>query len=279
MLSWSMKRWQGWFSLLVAQWVAGVSPAGPLRSAWFDYNRRFLQGSEVDETPEELRNAVVRALMPNTLGKIWVQQHCDPKVRRDVMSMVMRIRDAAATCLHRTPWMAITTRNAAIRKLNKLDAQICWPDLDKWHPVEISCGLSPTDWIGNRLAISKATTDMNQEMLKMGNCRHPTGDAWGRSVFEVNAYYYPDENRFLLPAAILRPPFYDPAKPLTSNYGAIGATIGHELCPAFDSDGRSYDENGDKRDWWTGRDAREYQKRAKAGFRRNETLDYREHPG
>ena len=278
MLSWSMQRWQGWFSLLVAQWVAGVSPKGPLRSAWFDYNRLFLQGSEVDETPEELRNAVVRALMPNTLGKLWVQRHVDPKIRRDVTAMVARIRSAAESCLRRTSWMATTTRNAAIRKLKKLDAQICWPDLDKWHPVELSCGLNATDLIANRLMISKASTDMNQELLKTGDCRHPTGDAWGKPVFEVNAYYYPDENRFLLPAAILRPPFYDPSKPLTWNYGAIGATIGHELCHAFDSDGRVYDENGDKRDWWTERDDREYKQRAKAVIRLYETRDYRGHP-
>jgi predicted metalloendopeptidase len=126
--------------------------------------------------------------------------------------------------------------------------------------------------------ISKASTDMNQELLKTGDCRHPTGDAWGKPVFEVNAYYYPDENRFLLPAAILRPPFYDPSKPLTWNYGAIGATIGHELCHAFDSDGRVYDENGDKRDWWTERDDREYKQRAKAVIRLYETRDYRGHP-
>jgi len=278
MLSWSMQRWQGWFSLLIAQWVAGVSPKGPLRTAWFDYNRRFLQGSEVDETPEELRNAVVRSLMPNTLGKLWVQTHCDPKVRHAVMEMVTRIRGGAAVCLRRTPWMAISTRNAAIRKLNKLDAQICWPDLDKWKPAEISCSLSDTDLIANRLAISKASTDMNLELLKTGDCRHPTGDAWGKSVFEVNAYYYPDENRFLLPAAILRPPFYNPAKSLAWNYGAIGATIGHELCHAFDSDGRAYDENGDKRDWWTERDDREYKQRAKAVVHLYETRDYRGHP-
>jgi predicted metalloendopeptidase len=277
MLTWSMQRWQGWFSLLVAQWVAGVSPKGPLRTAWFDYNRRFLQGSEVDETTEELRHAVVRVLMPNTLGKLWVQTHCDPKVRHNVMDMVSRIRDAAETCLRRTPWMATSTRGAAIRKLRKLDAQVCWPEIDKWHPVELSCGLSATDLIGNRLAISKASSDMNQELLKTGDCRHPTGDLWGKAVFEVNAYYYPDENRFLLPAAILRPPFYDPAKSLAWNYGAIGATIGHELCHAFDSDGRSYDENGDKRDWWTERDDREYKQRAKAVVRLYETRDYRGH--
>jgi predicted metalloendopeptidase len=277
MLSWSMQRWQGWFSLLIVQYVAGLSPKGPLRSAWFDYARRFLQGSEVDETPEELRHAIVRSMMPNTLGKLWVQRYCDPIVRRNVIAMVKQIQGAAASCLRRTPWMADSTKKTAIRKLRTMDLQIAWPDLDKWTPHEVSCGISDTDLISNLMTIRKLSADVNQEMLKTGDCRHPTGDAWGRPVFEVNAYYYPDENRFVLPAAILRPPFYDPSKPLTWNYGAIGATIGHEFCHAFDSDGRAYDENGNKRDWWTERDDRDYKKKANAVIRLYETRDYRGH--
>jgi predicted metalloendopeptidase len=94
-------------------------------------------------------------------------------------------------------------------------------------------------------------------------------------VYEVNAYYYPDENRFLLPAAILRPPFYDSAKSLAWNYGSIGATIGHEFCHAFDSDGRQYDEVGDKRDWWSSHDDREYRKKARQVVQLYETEQYR----
>jgi len=101
------------------------------------------------------------------------------------------------------------------------------------------------------------------------------GTNWGRPVFEVNAYYYPDENRFLLPAAILRPPFYDRKRGLAWNYGGIGATIGHELCHAFDSEGRNYDEHGDKRDWWTVHDDREYRKRARQVVRLYESRRYR----
>jgi predicted metalloendopeptidase len=61
---------------------------------------------------------------------------------------------------------------------------------------------------------------------------------------------------------MLRSPFYDTTRSTAWNYGAIGATIGHEISHGFDSDGRRYDEHGDLRDWWNHNDAHEYKKRA-----------------
>jgi len=271
--NWAPQRWQGWFGLIVAQWVAGCCPHGPLRSAWFAYNRRFLQGMRMDDSPTELRNAAVRALMPNSLGREWVKRFCDERIREQVCRMVETIRSAGIALLRKVSWMAPSTRAAAIRKLRAMEIQVGWPADDD---VSVNAAeLSSTNLIQNRLALARMSTERNQALLKSGNCSRPLGNRWGRPVFEVNAFYYPDENRFLLPAAILRPPFYDVSASLAWNYGAIGATIGHELCHAFDSDGRRYDERGNQRDWWTARDDREYRVRARAVQKLFETRKYR----
>lgn len=276
LVRWNPDRWRGWFCMIVAQWISLRSPHGPLRTAWFDYNRRFLQGRKADINPAELRYHILRSLMPNTLGKLWVTKHCDPAMRRSITIMAEKIREAAATMLAKTSWMSASTRAAAVRKVRRLDIQICWPDMDKWSAKEAVCGLDSNHLIDNLLAIAKTNTDENQALVKSGDCRHPSGESWSRPVYEVNAYYYPDENRFLLPAAILRPPFYDSNRSLVWNYGAIGATIGHEICHAFDADGRKYDEYGDKKDWWTKHDDREYRRKARQVQRLYETREYRE---
>jgi hypothetical protein len=59
------------------------------------------------------------------------------------------------------------------------------------------------------------------------------------------------------------------------NYGSIGATIGHELCHAFDSDGRRYDEHGDLRNWWTQADAKEYKAKASKIMKLFDETEYR----
>jgi predicted metalloendopeptidase len=272
LVSWPIKVWQAWFALIVAQWVAGMSPHGPLRSAWFAYSRRFLQGMERDDDPEELRMGIIRTTMPNTLGKLWVSNFCPASLRRDVSRMVEQIRTTAITMMGSVSWFAPSTRRAAAAKLRAMDVEVCWPD--PWASPDLPCGLSRTDAIQNLLTLSGYATDKTIERLQAG-CRKPYGDGWGKPVYEVNAYYYPAENRFLLPASILRPPFYDPSKSLIWNYGAIGATIGHELCHAFDADGRLYDSKGDKHEWWTPRDDREYRRRTRRVVDLYESRSYR----
>jgi len=264
--SWPIQRWRALLTLSVVQWIAGCSPRGPLRSAWFAYNRRFLEGQIADDSATTLRTTLTCNAMPNTVGKLWVARYCDPTARRRAITMVEVIVRAAITTLKES-WMADSTKAAAIHKLRHMDIQVGWPS--PWPTTPVIVG---DDYVENLLEIGAASTDV---ALKTRSCRHLTGTRWDRTVFNVNAYYYPSENRFILPAAILRAPFYDPARTLSYNYGAIGATIGHELCHAFDSDGREYDENGDKHNWWTEHDDREYRKKAQQLVRLFESRRYR----
>jgi predicted metalloendopeptidase len=89
----------------------------------------------------------------------------------------------------------------------------------------------------------------------MGKYGQPVDkDEWGMAVQEVNAGYDWSNNDITFPAAILQPPFYDPEADLASNYGAIGAVIGHELTHGFDLSGSQYDQDGNYVDWWTDAD-------------------------
>jgi putative endopeptidase len=270
---WSAERWAGWLALMVTQWYAGCSPHGPLRSAWFTYSRRYLQGSLHDESAHSIQRAILYSVLPNTIGRLWVDRYCDPAVKRTATKMVGHIRNAAIDLIRVTPWMSPSTREAAVHKLRKMEVQICYPERSTWSLTAEKVSLSSSDLVGNYLTLSAIST---MESQKQQRCdRLVSAEKWGRPVFEVNAFYYPDENRFLLPAAILRAPFYDATRSPAWNYGAIGATIGHEFCHAFDAEGRHFDENGNKRDWWTPHDDREYRKRAGAVVRLYASTEYR----
>jgi putative endopeptidase len=52
---------------------------------------------------------------------------------------------------------------------------------------------------------------------------------WLMTPATVNAYYNPQGNEIVFPAAILQPPFFNQIWPSWANFGGIGAVIGHEI--------------------------------------------------
>jgi len=87
---------------------------------------------------------------------------------------------------------------------------------------------------------------------------------WLMTPQTVNAYYSPATNEITFPAAILRPPFFDPLADDAVNYGGIGSVIGHEISHGFDDSGRQFDGDGNLRDWWTADDGAKFKQRAGA---------------
>jgi predicted metalloendopeptidase len=78
----------------------------------------------------------------------------------------------------------------------------------------------------------------------------------------VNAYYDPQMNNINFPAGILQPPFFYNNVDDAVNFGGIGMVIGHELTHGFDDQGRQFDAHGNLKDWWTPKDAQEFEQRA-----------------
>ena len=96
---------------------------------------------------------------------------------------------------------------------------------------------------------------------------------WERSPTEVNAFYDPTQNKFVLLAAILRPPFYDPKASIPARYGGLGFVVGHEIGHAFDDSGSQFDEEGNLNNWWTDEDRKSFNKVKKAIIRQANSFE------
>jgi predicted metalloendopeptidase len=82
---------------------------------------------------------------------------------------------------------------------------------------------------------------------------------WVMNPQLVNAVNLPVMNALNFPAAILQPPFFDPERPAVMDYGATGATIGHEISHSFDDQGALFDASGRLHNWWTKEDLAHFQ--------------------
>jgi predicted metalloendopeptidase len=82
---------------------------------------------------------------------------------------------------------------------------------------------------------------------------------WWMTPQTVNAVNLPLQNALNFPAAIIQPPYYDPATDDAHNYGSMGAIIGHEISHSFDDQGAMFDSEGRLLNWWTPEDLKHFQ--------------------
>ncbi|MFS8138810.1 MAG: M13-type metalloendopeptidase, partial [Thermomonas sp.] len=154
-------------------------------------------------------------------------------------------------------WMSPETKKQAQAKLATYMLKLGYPD--KWRDYS-ALQIDRNDLLGN---VERSNQfDYNREINKLG--KPIDRSEWGMTPQTINAYYNPEMNEIVFPAAILQPPFFNPKADDAANYGAIGAVIGHEISHGFDDEGSQYDGAGNLQDWWTKQDHEQFAAKTKA---------------
>jgi endothelin-converting enzyme/putative endopeptidase len=190
------------------------------------------------------------------VGQIYVQRHWSPETKRQTDEMIADVRAAYGEKIAAATWMDAPTRKAALAKLAGFDPRVGHPV--KWIDYS-TLPVNRGDVLANVIAAQQFDWD-----LRLSRFPNPVDRTlWEMTPQTVNAYYDPTLNQITIPAAILQPPFFDPAADPAVNYAETGATtVGHELGHGFDDQGRQYDEKGRLRDWWTKATADKYKVKA-----------------
>jgi predicted metalloendopeptidase len=163
-------------------------------------------------------------------------------------------------------WMSDATKQQARVKLSKLQIKIGYPD--KWRDYS-GLNVTPDDLWNN--IVRSNEFDYQYQLGKLGK---PIDRAeWHMTPQTVNAYYNPEMNEIVFPAAILQPPFFDINADDALNYGAIGSVIGHEISHGFDDQGSQFDGNGNLRDWWTKEDHEKFKAKTSALIKQYAALE------
>jgi putative endopeptidase len=181
------------------------------------------------------------------VGQVYVERHFSAESKAQMSALVENLRKAYAQRIRALPWMTDETKKVALEKLAAFRPKIGYPD--RWRDYS-ALGVSASDAFGN--AQRAELFEWQRSIAKLDK---PTDrDEWGMTPQTVNAYYSPVFNEIVFPAAILQPPFFDPAADPAVNYGAIGGVIGHEMGHGFDDQGSKSDARGVLRTWWNERD-------------------------
>ena len=242
------------------QWHVIHANAPYLPKAYVDENFAFYGTTLTGVTemrPRWKRGVVaVESALGESLGKLYVEQYfpADRKVRME--AMVKNLMAAYKLSIDKLDWMSPVTKKQAQIKLSKFTTKIGYPN--KWRDYA-ALTVSQDDLVGN--VMRSREFDYNKELNKLG--KPIDRDEWGMTPQTINAYYNPEMNEIVFPAAILQPPFFDAKADDAVNYGAIGAVIGHEISHGFDDQGAQYDGDGNLRDWWTAADHKNFAAKTK----------------
>ena len=249
--SMSMEYWKIWMrACTLLSFIEYLPP--PYDNLHFDLFGRAIKGKTEKLPQKYLALKVLKTFAKQDLGRIFVDYDVPADTKAVATKLAERIKAATIKRLEAIDWMEDKTRTTAIRKVQHMLFQVAHPAKTTWRSETNAVDIDPARPFLNIINLNVGDTDRMLADIYDGCVKNP--DNWEDGVFEVNAFYYSEGNMMVVPAGILRPPFFDLKKSEAWNLGGIGATIGHEITHGFDADGRFYDEDGSYKKWWTAHD-------------------------
>ena len=239
-----------WRAYMTFHYLTGMADVLPVAfdDLSFDFNGRVLAGQPQKRERWKRATTALNAALGEAVGQLYVRRHFSPEVKAQITTLVENLRAAFRVRIERLDWMSASTKQAAVAKLAAIRVKVGYPD--NWRDysaLEVRAG----DPLGNRKRA--VLWDWKRRIARL---EQPTDrDEWGMTPQTVNAYSNSFFNEIVFPAAILQPPYFDPAADPAINYGGIGGVIGHEMSHQFDDQGAKTDARGAQRDWWGKADA------------------------
>lgn len=255
--TYDMSLWRTWLRAGVVLTFLEYLPP-PFDDMHYELFQKRLRGSAQKMPQHRLMLSTLQRFSAQALGRAFVEDHIPERVKDEAMSLVRRLKTATVARIRGLPWMTAATKKTAVDKIRAMRFQVAYPS--EWYSEFTGVTVDPERMFQNIVNLSVKDTVRMIDTLGMG-CGDR--DTWQDGAFDVNAYYYPDQNRLVIPGGMLRPPFFDLRRSVAWNYGGIGAAVGHEITHGFDADGKNFDVHGNYKEWWTAKDNEAYEEMTK----------------
>jgi putative endopeptidase len=242
----SLEAWKDWLMFHTIEQAASFLPRAFV-DEHFAFHGKALNG--IPRLRERWQRGAdfTSAALGEAVGKLYVERYFPPEVKARVKAMADDLKKAFGRRIDSLSWMSPATKARAKEKLATLIVGVGYPDhWEDYGSLQIVKG----DALGN---LQRAQLFEYQRQL--AKLHQPVDRSeWWMTPQTVDAVNLPLQNALNFPAAILQPPFFDPAADDAHNYGSMGAIIGHEISHSFDDQGSQFDAQGRLDNWWTKED-------------------------
>lgn len=221
----------------------------------FDFYERELKGIDEMRARDKRALGTINSTIGQAFGKEYVAEYFPSEAKEKAEEMVRYVRKAFESHIQSNNWMTDSTKIKALKKLEKFNVKIGYPDEWKdYSGLEISSPADGGSFYQNMKNI--AEWRFKENLDKIG--KEVDKSEWFMPPQMVNAYYSSSFNEIVFPAAILQPPFYNFKADAAVNFGGMGAVIGHEISHGFDDSGAKFDGDGNLNNWWTPTDEEQF---------------------
>lgn len=241
-------QWQGYLRFHTIDSASPYLSDAFVQENYAFYNKTMRGQKELKERGKRVLGTVENQI-GEALGQMYVKVAFPADSKARMETLVKNLGTALKGRIENLAWMGDDTKAKAMEKWASFTPKIGYPD--KWRDWN-GLATSRDSYIGNVLAANEFNYQWN-----LGKIGKPVDKTeWGMSPQTVNAYYNPQQNEIVFPAAILQPPFFDPNATDEMNYGGIGAVIGHEMTHGYDDQGSRFGPTGNFENWWSDADSK-----------------------
>ena len=184
----------------------------------FDFVGKTLNGQPEQRERWKRAVAACNGALGEAVGETYVAQHFPARSKEAMDRLIDNLRKAYGSRIEDAAWMTPETKKVAQEKLAAFRPKIGYPL--RWKSYA-SLDVQPGDAFGNKVRAEVWHHDYDRARLGKPSDR----DEWGMTPQTVNAYYNAFFNEIVFPAAILQPPYFDPAADPAVNYGGIGGVV------------------------------------------------------
>ena len=238
-----LETWKDYLTLRAIEHASPFLPKAFVNER-FEFYGKTLTGTPALRDRWKRGISATNAALGDAVGQLYVARYFTPAEKARAETMVHNLIAAFARRIDQLDWMAPETKAKAKGKLAVLRIGVGYPD--RWIDYS-SLKIAANDALGNEQRAERFETLRN--LAKLGQTVDRS--EWVMTPQTVNAVNLPVMNAMNFPAAILQPPYFDPNRPAVMDYGATGATIGHEISHSFDDQGALFDATGKLHNWWT----------------------------
>ena len=191
--------------------------------------------------------AATQSAMSDAIGRMYVDRHFPAAQKARVQAIVANVTAAFAKRIEAVTWMSPASKVIALAKVRSLYVGIGYPD--RWQDYA-DLRIDPADALGNRRRVE--ARNRRRALARVGQ---PVDfSEWWIAPQSVAGLLVFQQNTYQFSAGLLQAPKYDSTASDAATYGAIGATIGHDVTHFVDLLGADYDSTFAIRHWWTAED-------------------------